>query len=408
MNITSASESKASPLWEYAAIADYRPPAAPVTQAARTGLAVFRHLFRRSQTEQDSPVKTQEELKALPRDRLERIAPPLEWGGAAEALDVELGCWLGAEKPNEPTILLVGPPYGGHAQILAAWAEGHSWRQLKPPSPEQVLAGDESWLFNQASDGDPWVLTALERTYLRHATGLSLIRRFLDRAAAGDLGRGIIGCDSWAWAFVRVLWRGRPFITMTLQAFDHSKLADCFQGLAESFSDRPPHFRQSNNGQYVLSPGDKEEVVSETSNFLKLLAAESRGILGVAWAMWRASLRSKPDEMRTEQSGGGDHRDARHTVWVTPWNQLKFPSLPGGAGRDEAFVLHALLLHNGLPVECLQKLLPLSPSQVVETIFRLDEAGLLVRHNALWRVSPQGYPVVRQFLKSNGYLVDQF
>jgi len=33
---------------------------------------------------------------------------------------------------------------------------------------------------------------------------------------------------------------------------------------------------------------------------------------------------------------------------------------------------------------------------------------LASRHHDDWRVTPLGYPAVRQFLQANGYLVDQF
>jgi hypothetical protein len=71
-------------------------------------------------------------------------------------------------------------------------------------------------------------------------------------------------------------------------------------------------------------------------------------------------------------------------------------------------VLHTLLLHNGLPLELMQQLLPLSPSQVMETLLRLEDCDLAVQADTVWQVAPQGYPAARQFLQGNGYLLDQF
>ena len=408
MTSNSATEKKASPLWEYVPIADYHVPAAPVTHSARERLAFFRRLFRHGGPEKDTPVKTEDELQVLPLWQLDCITPAPELRGAVEALNIELKDWLGQEKPDQPIIVLVGPPYSSHNEICTTWAERQNWRLLSPPSPDQVLAHDDSWLSDQRGDCSPWVLPALERAYLRHATGLSLIRCFLDRACSGNLGRGIVGCDSWAWAFLYHLWRGRRPITLTLQAFDHARLAHHFQQLADASSDRQILFRQTDNGHYVLPPPDTGEVSGETSNFLQLLAAHSRGIFGIAWAVWRASLRTEPDEKMAVEDDTGKPKIPHQTIWVTPWNELNLLSLPSGAGRDEAFMLHTLLLHNGLSLELLQNLLPLSPSQVMETIFRLEEARLVAQNDTLWQVSPQGYPAVRQFLKTNGYLVDQF
>ena len=191
-------------------------------------------------------------------------------------------------------------------------------------------------------------------------------------------------------------------------SFDHARLAHHFQQLADASIDRQILFRQTDNGDYVLPPPDTGEVSGETSNFLQLLAAHSRGVFGIAWAVWRASLRTEPDEKMAVEDDTGKPKIPHQTIWVTPWNELNLLSLPSGAGRDEAFMLHTLLLHNGLSLELLQNLLPLSPSQVMETIFRLEEARLVAQNDTLWQVSPQGYPAVRQFLKTNGYLVDQF
>lgn len=41
---------------------------------------------------------------------------------------------------------------------------------------------------------------------MRHAGGLTLVRRLLERAVSGQLGRGLIGCDSWAWAYLQKVW----------------------------------------------------------------------------------------------------------------------------------------------------------------------------------------------------------
>lgn len=410
MHVRADDKTEAPPLWKYVSIPDFSSPAAPVTHTAGKRLAVFRHLFQHKKTESESPLKTEEELRLLPHYILERIAPSPDWNDAADALGRELAPWLEQEKPDHPVIVLVGPPHGGHTHILSAWAQRRNFVLLAPPSPEQILAQNDDWLTpcrNLKKGG--WVFPFLEKAYLRHATGLGLIRGFLDSAYAGNLGRGIIGCDSWAWAFIRHLWYGRLPVTLTLQAFDPTRLADYFHGSVDSSRSQPLLFRQSDNGHYVLYPEGNSATPVKKSNFLPLLAAYTRGNLGVAHAVWRTGLRTEPDKIMEEEKKNetGDRPIWHPTIWVTPWNQLMHPSLPAGAERNEAIVLHTLLLHNGLSFELLRQLLPQPPHQVMETLFILEESGVVVQDDTLWRVSPRGYPAVRQFLQIIGFPVDQ-
>ena len=74
---------------------------------------------------------------------------------------------------------------------------------MSPPPYEAVLSGDDRWLADLGEPGGPWVLPELERCFLRHAAGLSLVRKVLERAASGHLAAGLIGCDSWAWAYLQ-------------------------------------------------------------------------------------------------------------------------------------------------------------------------------------------------------------
>jgi hypothetical protein len=349
-----------------------------------------------------------ENIQALPDWQLDCIAPDLEWHEPAEALDIELKDWLAQEKPVSPVVVMVGPPHNGHVETLTAWAQRQPWPVVSPPTATQILAGDDTWLSKQITEATPWVLPCLERAYLRHPNGLTLVRRFLAKAYAGDLGRGIIGCDSWAWALLRHVWRGRVPVTVTLQAFDETRLARHFRQLADASGDRPLRFIQSDNGRDVLPTPDAEETAGETSNFLQLLAAHSRGICGIAHAIWRANLQSEPDEKPAEKGDDVASRIANQTVWVTPWREIAHPCLPSGAGRDEAFVLHALLLHNGLRIELVEHLLPLSPGQIMGTLIHLEESGLAALDETVWKVTPQGYPAVRHFLQGDDYLIDHF
>jgi hypothetical protein len=52
------------------------------------------------------------------------------------------------------------------------------------------------------------------------------------------------------------------------------------------------------------------------------LAAHSRGILVIAWEIWRNSLRTEPDLDLEEQLEEAEEQNLQHTMWVTPWDQM--------------------------------------------------------------------------------------
>ncbi len=408
MATPSQTDQEAPPLWQYVPIADYRVPAATVENKVKTGLsALWRHLWPTPAQPQTSPLKTEDELRLVPKAQIERIVPAPDWQPAAAALDDTLAGWLDTEQSARACIFVISPPHGGNSDILTAWAGNRGWRVVSPPSPEQILARDPVWLADWSRDQSFWVLPNLERCYLRHARGLDLARHLLDHACAGSLGRGVIGCDSWAWAFLRKAWNGPEPPLLALQSFDPQGLACWFQSFIAGSGMDHLVFRQADNGKYVLPPPESavgDESV-ETSDFLRILAEHSRGIPGIAHAIWRASLRTAPDETLSEATTNAD-QDRRGTVWVAPWRQIR--QTAPGLLREHAAPLHTLLLHAGLIGSVLNQLLPLATISVEATLACLEAAGLVMRRESEWLISPAGYPAIRQFLRDDGYLTDGF
>lgn len=94
-------------------------------------------------------------------------------------------------------------------------------------------------------------------------------------------------------------------------------------------------------------------------------------------------------------------------IWVESWSELKLPSMGSIDGRDrDLFVLHTLLLHNGLPSRVLAQVLPFPESQIKNILRLLQAAGVVVSDQDIWRVAAKAYPAVREFLRYEGYLVD--
>lgn len=91
---------------------------------------------------------------------------------------------------------------------------------------------------------------------------------------------------------------------------------------------------------------------------------------------------------------------------MRPWQDLEMPVLPQRNRSRLAMVLHALLLHNGVATGILPELLPSLGQGVRRDIHDLSAAGLVNREGDIWRVTALGYPVVRETLEGEGFLVD--
>ena len=160
--------------------------------------------------------------------------------------------------------------------------------------------------------------------------------------------------------------------------------------------------------------GDRSQgAVGEDSSFLKNVAAYSRGIPGIAWAVWRRSFgfvdTTAEDAKRATERSPRRLRmvNSAYPIWVKPWSQLNLPGFPiQRPSLGLLMVLHTLLIHGGLWSRIFPELLPLSPMEILEYLYLLEASGLVESDQGFWRVTPAGYPAVRQALQSEGYLTD--
>lgn len=226
------------------------------------------------------------------------------------------------------------------------------------------------------------------------------------------MGNGIIGCDSWALAYLKHVLPGRLPDAWVAQAFDDRRLSGLFYELASTRFQKSILFRQTDNGKFVL-PVDPEHAGpetagTETSAFIDQLAAHSRGIPGIALCLWRKALRKEPDKTISDTALSETPSDMKTTLWVLPWEKLDPPALPSPISPESSILLHSLLLHNGLSQAMLAEILPFSPNVITRMAVLLKDAGLVEENENLWQVTPSGYPIVRQYLNGEGYLTDQF
>ncbi len=412
-------------IWRFIRLDQYSRPPEPPRETMREGIFGLWDRLKWGRKSEPS-VFEEKKLSRMPQELLDKAAPTPDWAEAVEAVSEVLENWLRADHPESAAQIFVGRPYGGIGPILEGWAQTQGWKLVAEPTPGQILAGGQEWLGQLDDSGDPLVLPRLERFYLRHYDGLTLLRRLLDRIFSHDR-RWLVGCDSWAWGYLTKALRIDAVLPppFTLAAFDQDYLTVWFQRLAEKSGGREFSFRQADNGKYVLPPkaeaagsGSQEPAPSPgMSDYLKSVAAYSLGIPGVAWAIWRSSLlfaeteaeHEEHEEEKRQKPGNQPEIfvPQEHPVWVRPWSQLPRPSVPPqGSHPQILMVLHALLLQGGLGGWVLAELLPLSPMEVMEILYLLEVAELLESEGGFWRVTARGYPVVRQALQSEGYLVN--
>lgn len=396
-------------IWQIAPIDSYHLPPAPTRDVATKGIIKFWRLFRDRKIQPDSPEKKQEDLQKISQRILSEIVPAIDWQSGAASLDTHLDEWLSQRNHHSSIRLFIGPPFSGHVSRLKWWAIARESPIVEPPSPKQILERDERWLEKIAQSKTPWVFPNLERSYLRHSDGLHLIRRFLERAFSGQLGFGVIGCESWAWSFIHKAWSVPTSDLWTFQSFDSEKLSMIFCELAKKSNRGPIRFRESVSGREVLSTiATTNEELSPASPFWAKLASHSRGNLGIAWHHWRMSLYAEPEGAKGDESelASNDRSFTENTIWVR--DIYEETTVPSGSDYKAAFILHFLLLHGHLSVDLLLRLLPFSQGVITATLLKLVKVGIVEKIENDWRVSTLGYPAVRQFLKSNGYLVDSF
>lgn len=389
-------------LWEFIPLADYRSPQRPTASAARERWASLRRLFGKWSDGADKPAKAEGELGRLPQQRLDVLVRPLDWDASAAALDSAL-----AQSAGEgPVSFVIGPPHSGQADLLRCWAAKHDAPSIEAPRYEDILAGDGDWLAAWPSGAAPWVLPRLEHCWLRHAAGLGLVRELLQRALAGELGRGLIGCDSWAWSYLGHVVPLVASSVMTLQAFDGRRLARLFRSLAAVEGAGGVRFCDARTGKVILAIDDDDD--GDGGPALQHLAARARGNPGTARVLWRAWLRSEPEAVNDRaKAGAGERGDLGidQTVWVSGLRDGL--ELPGSLDEEAALVLHALLLHNGLPASILADLLPMHRVRVHTVVLQLAAAGIIARDGAdRWRVTAPAYAAVRVFLHGLGFLID--
>jgi len=404
----------------------------PQTSVRRSLKDAIRHALKQLQagvSQAEEPFESMDELPELSAAQQRRLAPEPDYAHQAEAIACSLKQARSDGSLSREVVCLVAPPFSGMQQALTRFSEpeqpdsiqssDETWRVIAPPDTLCFDDQEASEWWDRQDLSRPWVIPELADFWLRSLSGLALIRELFRRIANGDSGVGIVGCSSWCWRYWGHYLENAQMSPWTPAPMDADRLGAWFTYLASGNGKSMIVARMTGDGLYVLplpeaddAENSKSRKKRKYSTFLRDLAATSRGNPGVALAIWQRSLRARPDDdAKLEETDDKTDKQSRAAdCWVVPLGRLSLPSMPQSKESVTGFVLHGLLLHNGLDMASLEAVTGVSTYELSLVLSRLKRAELVTCDplDQRWQVTPIGYPTVRRHLQSWGFPLDQF
>lgn len=375
-------------------LGEYERPSLPTDQTVRRA---WRSLVRTLRPdEHEGPVVERGRLDRATEAKLDRLAAGPATAPAEADLAADLKAWA-LDPTAEPRLQIIIVPPCAPRDPVDAWARRAGLPCLPPP-PRHLLTDDPGPPAPDLSGDGVLVIARLEDWMLRHEDGLDTLRALL--AALDETGRRVVvGCGSWAWAFLSKavdvdLTLPRP---RTFAAHDAGRLKAWLSHLSQAARDEGVTFRLASDGSEVFGAQENGE------EYFRRLATTSLGIPWVAWHIWRASLRAlHPDEETADDSEADDEgleaaRGDVRTIWLV---DPSMPTLPKGHERASRLALHALLIHGPLDRALLGLVLPAESSRAV--LAALATSGFVDRASEALASAPAAYPEVRRALGNAG------
>lgn len=367
-------------------LAEYQAPAMPTRDTFQILATRARELLHRGLPE---PMVADTRLHRSTLDMLDTAVPPPACGPLIDELQASLSDWLNDPAPDETSRLIVLPP-GDRDRIVARWAERYGHALCEAPARDELLAPAHDPLPEPDGDG-VLVLPALEDWFVRHQSGLALIRALLVFIQRSER-RIVVGCNSWAWQYLVRAVHADTVLSAPIifQPFDAERLRQWFSRIAATGDSQSLRFLDARSGDDILAEDD-----DRAHDRLCSLAARSQGIPWVAWRLWRQSLRRHiPDQDDADTPAEDDQ-----TLWLTDLDEF---SLPGRNGDDSLLALHALLIHGPLPPAWLDRLLPSNGAS--KGLSGMLNAGIVERHDdGRLACAPAAYPTIRAGLATAGF-----
>lgn len=388
------SKTAATEACSFQPLGDYEWPALPQRESLRLIATKFYRVLRRKE---DKPFIADAKIRKSTMKTLDDVAAPPACGPFRCDLDEMLTSWMADPSPSSRAKLIILPPCDEN-HVVESWARDHGHQILPPPSRRSLTSPAPTTLPDLAGEG-VIVVPQLEHWFLRHRNGLAWVRALL---AALDLQtrRYVIGCNSWAWAYLSSVVGADMILPTGLvhRAFDGPSLCRWFSTLAADETAAGVAFRLSKSGANVFAlDGDG----NPANDHFKELAAASLGIPWVAWHMWRHSLRSDRDAQECNSDPEIASTAGKRTIWVSEDDEFELPE----QRKDIALLaLHAILIHNRLTIEELWQVLPTARESAI--LPALVAGGFVERDGDEIMCRTVAYPAVREGMVAAAFPVD--
>ena len=377
---------------QFQSLEDYSAPAMPTQDSVRRWYSSAIRFFDKGEVQ----VSTRSSLTKATQSILDEAIARPAFGSAIDDLDAEHLDWINSKDQSDGNIRLLVLPPCDTENLLQVWAKKHSFNVLQAPSREAILQQADFASIDPGGN-EPLVIPRLEDFMVRHHQGLNLLRSLLTKINQVER-RFFIGCNAWAWEFLKAAIFADTMLPspQTFKPYEADRLKQWLGTMIED--DDRKKIKLKFYGGYNEDQDDETP-----SNFYHQLAALSRGVPWIAWAIMRARLELEPED--TDQSAESQQSkdspkqsDGRTTLWVSPSIDRTIPSALRSSGL---LILHALLIHGPMTFNELQIAAPAVTD--FQVVYGLERLGFVKITESKMHCAAAMYYSVRGELSTAGY-----
>jgi hypothetical protein len=363
------------------------------------------------------------QLKTL-RQRIDALPIPSPYLNAIKSeLSQAISQWQEQEDAPNSLVVLTSPiePLGKIIQATSAdWTQENLWLRkslfwsTRPASystvksqllPEINLAKEMT--REQQKQTVLIVIPDLSWCFLRSVNGLDVIESLQDLLFQDPSHFWLIGCNSWAWAYLEVVCQISGYLSKTFSLPDLGdlQLKEWLTPVSETLPLDLSNDYYSENNQWEEDNDNHENWVSASEqSYFNQLANISLGLSSMAARLWLLSLAWKNQQEKSELSNSAESEHTPSKTLIL--EKATLPKLPN-LTQAQRHLLFSLCLHGEMTLSELALSLGERPSLVQTQVQLLCYLGLLERRRDLFKINPAYYYQLKKDLADNRFLVGE-